>query len=262
MTRHFHGTPVWGGAGNVLKVAVRDSGAFVSYARPDQIKQCFTYANSVGLDCGAFSAWKRGLFIDWTKYYQFISAWYGHDKLKFFCIPDVIEGGEEDNDLLIKKLPTAFRDKAAPVWHLHESIDRLKRLTSTWERVCLGSSGQYAAIRTKHWHVRMHEAFVAIRDENPGIHVHGLRMLDGRVFGNYPLTTADSTNLACNVPKTEVKYPELTSQLRAIGCTEEEVLAGRCAILRKTIEMVHPPTLAEYFERYEAKRSPQMSLEF
>ena len=45
MRPHFHGTPIWGNAGDVLRVAVSGSGAFVSYVRPDQIERCFKYAD-------------------------------------------------------------------------------------------------------------------------------------------------------------------------------------------------------------------------
>jgi transcriptional regulator with XRE-family HTH domain len=240
---HYHGTPIWGNCGDVHRIAVTGAGAFVSYARPDQIRQSFEYASKVGIDNGAFSAWKRGLKIDWLEFYRWLMAYYFHEKLEFFVVPDVVEGGEADNDDLIRKLPLMFRDKAAPVWHLHESIDRLVELCSEWPRVCFGSSGQYAVIRTKEWHQRMEEAFEAIYFRNNfETKIHGLRMLDGRVLGNYPLASADSTNLACNVPKTEVKYPELTKQLREIGCDENGVKAGRCAILKGAIESVTPPS--------------------
>jgi hypothetical protein len=35
----------------------------------------------------------------------------------------------------------------APVWHLHESLDRLRRLCDYTNRVCFGSSGAYATFR-------------------------------------------------------------------------------------------------------------------
>ncbi|MDI8978138.1 MFS transporter, partial [Salmonella enterica subsp. enterica serovar Lubbock] len=41
-----------------------------------------------------------------------------------------------DNDALIAKLPRCFKDKAAPVWHLHESLHRLVELCREWPRVC------------------------------------------------------------------------------------------------------------------------------
>jgi hypothetical protein len=45
----------------------------------------------------------------------------------------------------------------APVWHLHESLDRLRRLCDYTNRVCFGSSGAYATRRVE-------EAFNAISD--------------------------------------------------------------------------------------------------
>lgn len=76
--------------------------------------------------------------------------------------------------------------------------------------------------------------------------IHGLRMLDGRILGNYPLHTADSTNLACNVPKYLIKYPELTRAISEADYTqklsEKElkafILKGRCAILKNSVESV------------------------
>ena len=71
---HFHGTPVWGCAGDVHRIAVSGAGAFVSYARPDQIDASIKFASLVAIDNGAFSAWKRGLVIDWSKFYQWLLA--------------------------------------------------------------------------------------------------------------------------------------------------------------------------------------------
>lgn len=202
---HFHGTPIWGNKGEVLNVCVRDGGAFVSFARPDQIERCLKVCKEMGIDNGAFSHWVSGLEIDWERdFYPWLLRYVFHPKVTFFVIPDVIEGTEEENDRLIDSVPAMFRAKAVPVWHLHESIDRLVRLCKQWPRVAFGSSGEYAAIRTKAWHRRMTEAFEAIRGID--VKIHGLRMLDGRVLGNYPLDTADSTNLASNIPKWVAKY--------------------------------------------------------
>lgn len=237
-------------------MAIRGAGAFVSHAWPRQVKQALELSCGVGIDNGAFSAWRSGKPVtSWAAFYQWLMMFYHHDNLKFFIIHDVIDGGEEDNDELIKQLPSMFRDKAVPTWHLHESIDRLIELCENWPKVCFGSSGEYAKIRTAAWHRRMNEAFEAIyikRDFKTM--VHGLRMLDGRVLGNYPLHTADSTNLACNVPKFDVKYPELTRSIREAdycrGLSEKEikgiVLRGRCAVLKGAIESVTPPTPAEW----------------
>lgn len=234
--RHYHGTPIWGDKSEVLKVAVKGGGAFVSYARPDQIKQCFEFCDSVAIDNGAFSAWKRGLKLDWTEFYQWLMRYYHNDKLKFFVIPDVIDGDESDNNYLVSRVPSMFAEKAVPVWHLHESIDRIVMLCDRFEKVCFGSSGEYSTIRTKKWHARMNEALTEIYIKRGyKTKIHGLRMLDGRIMGNYPLHTADSTNLACNVPKFKVKYKELGSDLHC-----------RAAILRAAVESVTPPTIKEW----------------
>lgn len=260
MIRHFHGTPVWGDKGSVHRIAVSGAGACVSHFRPDQLHASLQYAENVMLDNGAFSFWKNGQKPDWFKFYSDLDDVYDNPNLTFFIIPDVVEGGEDDNDLLIRRLPKAFRDKAAPVWHLHESIDRLVNLCSDWPRVCFGSSGEYAVIRTAAWHERMTEAFLAIANADLNPMIHGLRMLDGRVLGNYPLTTADSTNLACNVPKFKVKYPELTRQIleadycRALSDPEKKalVLRNRCAVLKGAIEAVKPPSLNEWLDSLPA----------
>lgn len=125
---HFHGTPVWGSAGDVHRIAVSGAGAFVSYVRPDQIAASIQHAQVVGIDNGAFSAWVRGLKINWSDFYKWLLNYYHHPKVAFFVIPDVVDGGERDNDALINEVPKMFYGKATPVWHLHESIDRLIEL--------------------------------------------------------------------------------------------------------------------------------------
>lgn len=258
MIHHYHGTPIWGDKGSVHRVAVSGAGAFVSHFRPDQLMPSLDWAESVALDNGAFSFWKNGKKPDWDKFYEDLSDVYNHPKLSFFVIPDVIEGGEKENDALIADMPHEFTLKAAPTWHLHESIDRLIYLCYSWPRVCFGSSGDYAVIRTKAWHSRMHDAFRAIYLCGARPLIHGLRMLDGRVLGQYPLNTADSTNLACNVPKFNVKYPDLTKQIVEAdycrGLNPEQiktlVLRNRCAVLKGAIERVKPPSIDEWYKKH------------
>ena len=103
----------------------------------------------------------------------------------------------------------------------------------------------------------MKEAFEAIYVKRRfTTKVHGLRMLDGRVLGNYPLDTADSTNLACNIPKSREKYPDITAAIESAdycrGLSEQEikrlVLRGRCSILKAAIEKVIPPSVSEWID--------------
>lgn len=248
---HYHGTPIWGNKGEVLAHAVKGAGAFVSYARPDQIKSCLNNAKKIGIDNGAFSAWKRGLKIDWPEFYKWLMRYYFNDKVEMFMIPDDIEGDEHDNNKLIKSVPMMFQAKAVPVWHLHESLDKLDWLCGEFEKVAFGSSGEYAVIRTKAWHKRMTDAFDMMMQKNHKTKIHGLRMLDGRVLGNYPLYSADSTNLACNIPKYKVKYPNIGRHItERVPFTQEdksELLLHRCAVLKGSIESVLPPTFEEYF---------------
>ena len=81
------------------------------------------------------------------------------------------------------------------------------------------------------------------------VKLHGLRMLDVRVLGMYPFASADSTNVAVNVPKTEKRFPEITDKL------------ARTAVLRAAIENVHPPSIPEWVER-KAKEPAQAGFLF
>lgn len=246
---HFHGSPIFGAGGEAATVAYRNGGAFISYLRTDNITKCYDICEEVCLDNGAFSAWKRGKVIDWENFYLWLEKYYHNPKTKFFVIPDVVDGGEEDNDKLISEVPEKFKGKACPVWHLHESIERLVRLCEEWPIVCFGSSGEFATVRTERWHKRMKEAFSAIYIErNLPVQIHGLRMLDGRILGTYPLSSADSTNLASNVPKWKNMYPQLTQNVLDAGFSMKEVFTHRTAILRNAIESVTPPSIEEWIE--------------
>src|SRR6185369_15212951 len=126
-----------------------------------------------------------------------------YPQFDFAVIPDVIDGSEEENDALIEKWP--WRNTAphvgAPVWHMHESLERLERLALKWPRICLGSSGEFATVGTQAWWNRMAEAMdvVCDRDGRPVCKLHGLRMLNPEVFTRLPLASADSTNVAQNI---------------------------------------------------------------
>jgi len=121
-----------------------------------------------------------------------------HPGFDFAVIPDVIDGSEKENDDLIDQWP--FGTHGSPVWHVHESIDRLIKLCKKWPRVCLGSSGEYSSIGKIKWWLRMDEAFAAIcdKDHQPITKLHGLRILDPAIFQHIPLKSGDSTNLARN----------------------------------------------------------------
>lgn len=199
---HYHGLPITPATAAVR--AVSGGHAFVSFRRPDQLTIALEAAQSFAVDNGAFSAWKSGEPVtDWNPFYEWVAELHRYPPFDFAVIPDVIDGDEAANDALLEEWPWRLTAPhvGAPVWHLHESLERLDRLVSQWPRVCLGSSGDFAQIGTPAWWVRMAEAMdiVCDRSGRPGTKLHGLRMLNPDVFTRFPFASADSTNIAQNI---------------------------------------------------------------
>ncbi len=197
---HYHGLPIW--PATAAAAAVSAGHAFVSAERPEQLGLAVECCQSFAVDNGAFSSWKRGEpRTDWSEFYAWAGRCQRIPSCDFAVIPDVIDGTEADNDSLIEEWPLP-RWFGAPVWHMHESLDRLERLAADWGRVCLGSSGDFAVVGTSAWWQRMAAAMdvVCDADGRPGVRLHGLRMLNAAVFTRLPLASADSTNIAQNVP--------------------------------------------------------------
>lgn len=239
---HYHGSPMWGNVkidkgkkiwcGDVL---YKDSCALVSYAheRYKQIKKISPICKSLILDCGAFTFYQRGIKTDsafWAGYYSYVLAHYS--LIDWFVIPDVIGGGEKDNDMLLKELPASIRGKGVPVWHSDESMDRLERLCSEFGRVCVGLVREHKPATSKEATRILTEAFECIYIKNNfNVKIHGLAMLDGRVLGKFPFDSADSSFVATNVPKMQKQMPEVQCKL------------ARTAIYKNKIESVIPPTI-------------------
>lgn len=175
----------------------------MSFARPEQLWLVVDLCQSFAVDCGAFTAWKSGQPVqDWSSYYRWVDGIIRAPNFDWAVIPDVIDGDEAANDNLINLWPWSHdRHLGAPVWHLHESVERLQRLAWQWPRVCLGSSGEYAEIGTDRWWSRMADAFDAVCDDKgrPRTKLHGLRMLAPVVVESFPFSSADSTNIGQNV---------------------------------------------------------------
>lgn len=194
---HYHGGPITPDTVAIRAWAGRH--AFVSYAAHGQIKLAASYCQSFALDNGAYSFWKSGVEMDWHGYYAWVAKWKNHPGFDFAVIPDVIDGSEEENDRLLENWP--YRHAGAPVWHVNESLERLRRLALTWPRVCIGSSGEYDVSKSEPFLQRMHEAISVIIDDDrrPVCKLHGLRMLNPDIFTRLPLSSADSTNVARNI---------------------------------------------------------------
>lgn len=215
----YHGLPITPATAAVE--AVGNGHGFVSFLHQQQLGLALEVCQSIAVDNGAFSAWSKGNPItDWQPYYTWVGELKRHPAFDFAVIPDVIDGDEESNDKLVSEWPHE-KHVGAPVWHMHESFERLVRLCRNWPRVCLGSSGEYATVGTPKWWVRMSMAMdrVCGNDGYPIAKLHGLRMLNPKVFTRLPLASADSTNIGRNVNidsrwKTGA-YPPPTKEARA-----------------------------------------------
>jgi len=195
---HYHGGPCTPESAAVRLWTARH--AFVSFAHPEQIAVAAGVCQTFALDNGAFSLWRAGKATDWPGYYAWCREWLSHPGCDWAVIPDVIDGDEAANDELLSEWPFR-RDQGVPVWHMHETISRLYRLCVEYPRVAIGSSGNYATVGTGQWWARMSKAMYAVTqsDGRPFAKLHGLRMLDSRVFSHLPLASADSTNVARNI---------------------------------------------------------------
>lgn len=182
----------------------------ISFAAPEQIEVAAELCQSFALDNGAFTLWKREggrceikNYPKLKEYAKWVEKWRGHPGFDWCLIPDSVDGGEQENDILISQwfnVAAVPLWESVPVWHLHEPTERLKRLCGIYPRVALGSSGAYSDPGSPLWWERMSEAFDFIcTDGIPPARLHGLRMLNPTIFSQVPLSSADSTNVARNI---------------------------------------------------------------
>jgi len=194
---HYHGTPVGGKADERWRF-LRGKHGLVSFMHQDDMATVAEVCQSFILDNGAFTAWRQGISPLWEDYYKWVRVWHKHPGFDFALIPDVIDGDEATNDKLLQQWP--FDLPGVPVWHMHESISRLDRLSQQYPTVALGSSGQWDHPGSNLWWGRMTEIMDALCDKNgvPPCNLHGLRMLSPKVFTRLPLASADSVNASVN----------------------------------------------------------------
>lgn len=194
---HYHGTPVGGPRRDAARFLMGRH-ALVPFPRRDDMGAVAECCQSFVFDNGAFTVWQQGGQLDVPGYVAWCREWHRHPAFDWALIPDVIDGDEAANDALLAEWPMDVR--GVPVWHMHESIDRLVRLGNTWPIVALGSSGAFSSPGTAPWWGRMAEALNELCDEQgrPPCRLHGLRMLDPAIFSRLPLASADSTNAAVN----------------------------------------------------------------
>ncbi len=240
---HYHGTPCGATREDVARFA-NGRHMLIPFLRPEDIGTVAEVSQSFVIDSSAYTAWKQNIVIDWTAYHSFVREWFRHPAFDFAIIDDVIDGNESDNDALIEAWPKDLEDIGAPVWHMHESLQRLTRLCKAFRRVCLGSSGDFATVGTDKWWRRMSEAMPYACDLSgrPITRLHGLRMLDPEVFKHLPLASADSTNAVRN----SSSYSRFGMYTPPNASTRMAIIAERIESHQSAPLWIAPPSEEEF----------------
>lgn len=194
---HYHGSPISGGKQFAHRFYAGRH-VMISFANPEHIDIIADVCSSFALDNGAFTTWKQGKTFDFDAYYRWVDEWQFHPAFDFAIVPDVIDGTEKDNDHLVMQWPHR-RDKGVPVYHLHERPRRLAQLANWWGKVAIGSSGKWPNPGAGDWWERMAEVLRFVTTNGrPWCKLHGLRMLNPKVFTRLPFHSADSCNASIN----------------------------------------------------------------
>lgn len=247
---HLHGSP-FSGSKNDPEVdelcahlyGTGQVGGLVSFMGKSQTELVIKNGKYVWFDNGAFSLWKRlkklgtleGFDWDkhWTKFYMWLLKHYS--QIDKFLIPDVIEGSEEENDRLINSVPAMFKDKAVPVWHTVESIERFVRLCEEFDTVAIGACGQHQTIMSDACIARLGHAFDEIYHyRNINVKIHGLRMTDNRVVDKFPFYSCDSTSVVTREKMSDKDTPGIKGRL------------ARTAVFKAAMEKTKSPTVKEW----------------
>lgn len=215
MTMHYHGTPI---TPHEALYSLAGRCFCVSHYRPDQVEIIYRIAQGVMLDHGAYSVWKKTKteVRDWRPYYDFCDRWL-HFPTSWALVPDVIDGGGQLQDALIRQWPHG-KDRACPVWHMDENLDRLLRLTDEWPRVAIGSTAEYAVVGSAAWHERMQDAWNEIAKRHrrtPWIHMLRGMQMAGSI---YPFASVDSTDIAQNHNRPQNIASEMAERWDAANC--------------------------------------------
>jgi hypothetical protein len=212
LTLHYHGTPIT--PDRVLR-ELAGRCFCVRFGCHRQVELCHEIGQSVMLDNGAFSRWTQGTPTDWPAYYRWSARWLEYPTT-WAVLPDVIDGTEEQNDALLEEWP--FGARGAPVWHMHESLQRLQRLAAGWPRVCIGSSGKYATVGTRAWHDRMAQAMNALCGTGPvPVWLHMLRGMN-LAGSEYPFASVDSTDIARNHNRRQNRAVAMADRWDSLQC--------------------------------------------
>lgn len=209
---HYHGTPLTPRS-EMLKMAGKHF--CVSFANPADADWCLANGQSVMLDNGAFTAYKRGGELNMTAYAAWLEPRLGHPH--WAVIPDQIGGDEDTQRAMITAWGREPSWLFAPVWHMGLSIDWLLELTDKWPRVCFGSSGDVWQVGSAAWERKADTAFNALaqRGNLPWVHMlRGLAMSGDK----WPFASADSVNVARNFKDTGTCPERMARRIDAVQC--------------------------------------------
>lgn len=197
--RHYHGSPI-GGTRARAEEFCEGRHILIPWKRPEDLERAMDLSRGFIVDNSAFTFWTTKETPHWPDYCEWVREFDSHPRYDFGLIMDVIDGTEELNDALIELWKSRNVKRGCPVWHLHESLDRLKRLCNEWEYVAFGSSGQWPNPGQGDWWHRMDEAMEVATDGRgyPLARLHGLRMLRQDIIEAYPWASCDSTNAVQN----------------------------------------------------------------
>lgn len=239
---HYHGTPIGGNRRDVCRFA---SGRhlLIPFPNRNDLHIVSDLASSFVFDNGAFTAWKQGESVNFKEYSNWVHEWHRHPSFDWCLIPDVIDGTEDENDDLIKEWEDGgLREFGVPVWHMNESFERLVVLCCLFQRVAIGSSGEWSTPGSLSWWERISLAMDIICDENgkPPVKLHGLRMLNPKIFTRLPLASADSCNAAINSKSNDrfgiYRPPTAGQRAEVIAARIESNNSAQCWITEKENE--------------------------
>lgn len=257
---HLHGSPFSGSKHDpeVEELCAHlygtgQAGGLVSFMGKVQTDLVIKHGIITVFDNGAFSLWKKlqklgtlaGFDWDkhWTKFYLWLFMYYS--KIEWFLIPDVIEGSEEENDRLINSVPEMFKDKAVPVWHTVESVERFIRLCEEFDIVAIGACGPHEYIMGDACQDRLNFVFDEIYHyRNIDVKIHGLRMTDNRVVAKFPFHSCDSTSVVQREKYSDGDTPDLKGRLT------------RTAVFKAAMEKTKSPTV----NQWQSKRKSELDL--
>lgn len=241
---HYHGVPLSGDTTTQVR-ALLGKHAMVSFSAPTSLPIVQEVCQSFCVDNGAFSAWRRGFQLDIEAYAEWVEGVSRHPCFDFYVIPDVIDGSHTENLRMIGKWRNLYKGNllmhGAPVWHLHEPLEVLRDYVAAFRTVCIGSSGEFSKIGTGSWWQRMAQAMEVACDEDgaPKARLHGLRMLDPKIFGVFPFSSADSTNVARNIGIDKAwsgTYTPASKEARALIMMERIEKNGSAARWQKSTQ--------------------------